>query len=173
MKARRATSADARELVRLRQVMFTSLGSAPSDDTWTRKCLGAFAGRLEHDPSFAAFVIGVPGSGPLLSCAVGEYTRRLPGPRSTAANVGHVHSVITDPSHRRNGHGRACLIALLEWLTEHDCSHVQLRASVEGHALYEQLGFSAVNDVHMVWVAPTAQPRAGSESGHRAEPGAG
>ncbi|MFD8334303.1 GNAT family N-acetyltransferase [Streptomyces solisilvae] len=156
MRARRATSADARELVRLRHVMFTSLGPTPSDDRWMRRCLGAFAERLAHDPSFAAFVIGVPGSGPLLSCAVGEYTRRLPSPRSTAANLGHVHSVITNPTHRRNGHGRACLIALLQWLAEHDCSHVQLRASAEGHALYEQLGFNTVDDAHMVWMPPTA-----------------
>ncbi|NUH43506.1 hypothetical protein HUF15_43600 [Streptomyces samsunensis] len=113
MKARRATSVDARELVRLRHVMFTSLGPTPSDETWLRRCQGAFAERLEHDPSFAAFVIGVPSSGPLLS-------------------------------------------ALLQWLAEHDCSHVQLRASAEGHALYEQLGFNTVDDAHMVWMPPTA-----------------
>ncbi|WP_159033443.1 hypothetical protein [Streptomyces malaysiensis] len=39
---------------------------------------------------------------------------------------------------------------------EHDCSHVQLRASAEGHALYEQLGFNTVDDAHMVWMPPTA-----------------
>ncbi|MEU1943115.1 GNAT family N-acetyltransferase [Streptomyces sp. NPDC020125] len=128
----------------------------PSSTEWPREGSACHQHRRKHDPSFAAFVIGVPGSGPLLSCAVGEYTRRLPSPRSTAANVGHVHSVITDPSHRRRGHGRACLIALLQWLAEHDCSHVQLRASAEGHALYEQLGFNTVNDVHMVWMTPTA-----------------
>lgn len=149
MRPRFATRADAQELVRLRDVMFNALGPT-SEDAWQNACVDAFAERLAHDPSFAAFVIG-DSTDRLLSCAVGEYARRLPSPRSTAPHIGHVHAVVTDTSQRRRGHGSACLTALMRWLAERECSHVQLRASQEGHGLYARLGFEVVEDIHMVW----------------------
>ncbi|WP_431774846.1 GNAT family N-acetyltransferase [Streptomyces cucumeris] len=147
MKPRRATSADAQELVRLRNLMFEAL-SPPSDIDWQSRCVEAFADRLKHDSALAAFVMG-DGRHRLFACAVGEYAKRLPSPGSVAPHIGHVHSVVTEPSHRHRGLGSACLTALMRWLAEHDCSHVQLRASPEGQGLYSRLGFQVVTDVQM------------------------
>ncbi|MER7790920.1 GNAT family N-acetyltransferase [Streptomyces sp. NPDC097640] len=149
MNPRRATGDDAPELARLRRVMFAALGPVPHGP-WFQKSAAAFADRLEYDPAFAAFVID-DGAGRLLSCAIGTYTPLLPSPRTRAANIGHVLSVATDPGHRSHGHARACIVAVMGWLAERDCGHVQLRASPEGQSLYAGLGFTITNDVFMIW----------------------
>jgi GNAT superfamily N-acetyltransferase len=152
---RRARADDAPELVRLRRVMFAALGPV-SEGPWVEQCTDIFAHRLTDDPTMAAYVID-DGTGRLLSCAVGEYERRLPGPRSSAGHVGHVRSVVTDPAHRRKGCARACVAALLDWLAGQDCSQVQLRASAEGQHVYAGLGFEVMPDVFMSW-RPAACP---------------
>ncbi|MES4908224.1 MULTISPECIES: GNAT family N-acetyltransferase [unclassified Streptomyces] len=149
MNPRRATGDDAPELARLRGVMFASLGPVP-DGPWFQESAAAFADRLEYDPAFAAFVID-DGAGRLLSCAIGVYTPLLPSPRARAANIGHILSVATDLEHRSRGHARACVAAVMGWLAERDCGHIQLRASSEGQSLYVGLGFEIVNDVFMIW----------------------
>lgn len=147
---RRATSADAAELARLRTVMFDALGNR-TDPTWTDQCAGALARVLDDEPSVAAYVID-DGTGRLLSIAVGHYAPRLlPSVRTSAACVGEVLSVTTDLGHRRRGYARACVAALLTWLTAHDISHVTLRASPEGQRLYAGLGFAPMPDVFMSW----------------------
>ncbi|SFC18434.1 GNAT family N-acetyltransferase [Streptomyces aidingensis] len=151
MTIRRAVPEDTEELLRLRRTMFTALGPIPAaPPDWEQACTKAFRDRLTTDPAFAAWVADT-GTGRLLSCAIGTYAPRLPSPRSTAPHLGTVQAVVTDPAHRRKGHARACLTALLHWLTTQNCSHVELRASDQGAKLYTALGFSQSGDALMTW----------------------
>jgi ribosomal protein S18 acetylase RimI-like enzyme len=168
MNPRRATPADAQELVNLRRIMFAALGPVP-DGPWIAECQTAFTERLAHDPGFAAYVVDHPTGKGLVSFALGTYTPRIPGPRSDAAHTGHVHAVATHADHRRQGHARACVAALMEWLAAHDCAHVDLRSSQEGQGLYAGLGFQVVPDIHMSWRSPYGFRRACVERRRRVE----
>jgi GNAT superfamily N-acetyltransferase len=157
MTVRRATADDAAELVALRRVMFAAL--VPDDDgEWTTLCEVVLRERLASDTAFTAYVVDDPDqAGRLLSCALGSYAPRLPSPGSNAAHVGRVLAVSTRPGHRRRGYARACVAALMGWLTAHGCAHVDSRSSADGQALYAGLGFQPVPDVHMSWRPGTGE----------------
>ena len=151
---RRAGVADAAELLRLRQLMWTSLdGAAPEPGPWQQDSMDMLVRRLtEPRPSLAAFVVPEPGSnGALVSCAMGAIEHWLPGPRNPSGMVGHVHSVSTDPRHRRRGYSRACMSAMLGWFREQGVTSVTLNASRQGEPLYASLGFVRGSDPTM-WI---------------------
>ncbi len=58
-------------------------------------------------------------------------------------------NVVTDPDHRRCGYSRACMVALLNWYRRRGVTRVELRASVDGAPLYQELGFVAVTSPTM------------------------
>ncbi|MDA0634225.1 GNAT family N-acetyltransferase [Nonomuraea sp. MCN248] len=148
--ARRATAADAAELVRLREVLLASMsGSAPPDDGWRETAEERLRARLdEPEPRLLAFVVDAPGGG-LAACATGTVEERLGGPGNRKGMVGYVFNVATHPEHRRRGYSRACVTALVEWYREHGVATVDLRTSAEGEPLYSSLGFVRTPDPAM------------------------
>ncbi len=54
---------------------------------------------------------------------------------------GYVTSVYVAPEHRRHGHGRALMEAIIVWGREHGLQRLELRSSDDGRALYEAVGF--------------------------------
>ncbi|MFG1947133.1 GNAT family N-acetyltransferase [Nonomuraea sp. NPDC048826] len=148
--ARRATPADADELVRLRAVLLASMaGHEPPDDGWRETAGKRLRARLgEPEPRLLAFVVDAPGGG-LAACATGTVEERLGGPGNPEGMVGYVFNVATHPEHRRRGYSRACVTALVEWYREHDVRTVDLRSSAEGEPLYASLGFVRTSDPAM------------------------
>jgi ribosomal protein S18 acetylase RimI-like enzyme len=141
--ARQATAADAVELTRLRAVMIETFGSI-SDDSWRPLCISTFEKALS-DPEgpLQAFVTDAPGeAGVLASCAAGVITTRLPSPRNPQGRTGYILSVATDPRHRRRGHARASVSALLDWFHRCGIHQIDLNASEYAESLYRGLGFT-------------------------------
>jgi ribosomal protein S18 acetylase RimI-like enzyme len=141
--ARRAGPADARALVRLRALMLHEMGAATGgeDAPWRAAAEAWFAARLADREAFAAFVVDDPDLGPM-SCAVGLCDLRAPGPASLSGLRGHVFNVATDPRHRRRGHARACVSALMGWFRDETAAEeVDLNATGPGSGLYRSLGF--------------------------------
>lgn len=146
--ARRATVDDAAALARLRAVLFDSMARSgdrqaatwrPGAETWFRRHVAQAA-------RFAAFVVDDAVLGPV-SAACGICDDRPPGPGVLGTVRGHVFSVATDPRHRRRGHARACVTALLTWFRlDTAVAVVELKASAQGSALYAELGFRATTD---------------------------
>ncbi|MGW1980045.1 GNAT family N-acetyltransferase [Streptomyces sp. NPDC001889] len=159
--ARRATPADAGELIRLRKVMLDSHTGVDPDISWQRHGIADLRARLGDPASgLAAYVVGRPGGG-LASGAIGMIDHRLPGPGNPLGLHGHVFSVATDPDMRRRGHSRACMEGLLGWFRERGAAKVELRASADAVALYASLGFVAVPDPSMrltLETAPSGSP---------------
>ncbi|WFE41487.1 GNAT family N-acetyltransferase [Micromonospora sp. WMMD998] len=160
-EARRATSADAEELVRLRGLMLAAMSDAPTaPGRWqdvARDNLRAWL--AEPDPWLAAFVVDAPeGSAPegsaLAACAVGTVERRLGGPDDPTGLVGYVFNVSTDPGYRRRGHSRACVTALLAWFRRRGVHRVDLRATAAGRPLYRALGFRETVEPAMRLILP-------------------
>ncbi|MEU7835208.1 MULTISPECIES: GNAT family N-acetyltransferase [unclassified Nonomuraea] len=154
-EARRATAADAAELVRLRGVLMTQLaGHRSADGGWKATAEVMLRERLaEPDPTLVAFVVDRPDlvgrAGLLAACAVGTVECRLPGPGNPSGEVGYVFNVVTDPAHRRRGYSRRCMAALLDWYRDRGIRTIDLRASSEGEPLYRSLGFALSRDPAM------------------------
>jgi GNAT superfamily N-acetyltransferase len=158
-EARRATAADAGELVRLRAVLLAHMsGQDPAGDDWRRAAGELFRARLdEPDPTMAAFVVDRPDRpGTLAACAVGAVDQRLGGPGNPAGTSGYVYSVATDPDQRRRGYSRQCVTALLDWYRDRGIAAVFLRASEQGEPLYRSLGFVRTPDPTMLLRLPRA-----------------
>jgi ribosomal protein S18 acetylase RimI-like enzyme len=152
--ARRAGAGDAEELVRLRIVMLESMDGVPVPaGEWSRRAAASLRRRLPAvDAAIAAFVVDQPGRDRLAACATGVIEERLGSPGNPSGLHGYVFNVATDPEYRRRGHATACLAALLDWFTANDVAHVRLRASRDGLAVYQRLGFAVEPGPSMRWV---------------------
>lgn len=145
---RRATAEDARELLRLRQVMIDSMRGADRSTDWHAESLPTVRRRLaDPDGNFAAFVVDRPERpGALAALVAGTVDYRIGRAGNPHGAVGHVFSVATDPDARRRGYARACVDALLAWFRERGAGHVHLTASPEAEQLYESMGFRRRSD---------------------------
>jgi GNAT superfamily N-acetyltransferase len=144
IEVRRALAADAAELTRLREEMFTALhGAPPEPGQWQQDANALLRKRLpEPESTLVAFVVDDPDRpGCLASCAIGTIDGRLPGPNNPVGDAGFVLSMSTDPAHRRRGYSRACMAALVDWFGERGLTQVNLIASDDGEPLYSELGF--------------------------------
>jgi len=140
---RRADVYDAPALVRLRAVMFDAMAipAGGTDAAWRTAAEAWFRAQLEQPACFAAFVVDDPLLG-VVSAACGICDARAPGPRGLSVVRGHVFNIVTDSRHRRRGHARACLIALVAWFRlDTSAETVELSATSDGVQLYTSLGF--------------------------------
>lgn len=144
-RLRRAVPSDAAALVRLRALMFQEMGTDPGEEDaeWRGVAEAWFAERLGETRDFAAFVVEDPELGVVCNAA-GVCDRRAPGPADPGGSHGHVFNISTDTRHRRRGHARACLDALLAWFRdETECRVIDLNATGDGLELYRAFGFDA------------------------------
>ncbi|MGW7286848.1 GNAT family N-acetyltransferase [Streptomyces sp. NPDC054847] len=147
--SRRATPADAEELVRLRKVMTDSVAGPSPDVSWQPAAVATLRDRLaDPDGTLTAFVVERPGGG-LAACAVGTIEYRLGSPGNPEGTCGYVFSVATDEDMRRRGCSRACVEGLLGWFRERGVRKIDLRASEDGEPLYASLGFVRTPDPAM------------------------
>ncbi|WP_405816280.1 GNAT family N-acetyltransferase [Streptomyces sp. NBC_01390] len=148
---RRATTEDAGELLRLRQVMIDSMTGANTDPGWQSASLATVTARLaEPEGDFAAFVVDRPDrAGSLAALAVGTVEYRIGRAGNPHGRIGYVFSVATDPDARRQGYARACMEALLAWFREQDVGQIDLTASADAEPLYASLGFVRQPDPFM------------------------
>lgn len=143
-RLRRAETADAAGLVRLRAQMLADMGRSVGDDAdpWRASAGEWFADRLRRRREFAAFVVDDPVDG-VVACSAGICDFHAPGPGNLTGVRGHVFNMSTLPAHRRRGHARACLEALLEWFRDETQARViNMNATPDGIALYRSVGFA-------------------------------
>ncbi|WP_412075683.1 GNAT family N-acetyltransferase [Streptomyces xanthophaeus] len=114
---RLATPADAAEISRLRS---ENILSEPLNTFWLDRCTDQLAERLAPEGDARAYVVDAT-DGRLASCALGLVHKVLPAPNYPKGLAVRIHAVATDPDHRRRGHAKAALTALLD--------HLEARAS--------------------------------------------
>ncbi|TYK52823.1 GNAT family N-acetyltransferase [Actinomadura decatromicini] len=152
---RQATETDIAELVRLRALLFDTLGGdffnpSSAGDEWRDALARVFKEKLKDDDAQILVVDGDDGGG-LAACGIGTVEQWFPGPHSRNGRIGHVIGMVTDPAHRRRGHGRAIMQGLLAWFRERDAVRVDLYASHDGEPLYRELGFFDHPDPALCW----------------------
>lgn len=141
---RQAREYDLVELVRLQAPL-----SADLDGDWLDALAVVLRDQLTAD-DVRVLVVDAVGGG-LAACGIGTIDQRLPGPGLHNGRTGHVMGVVTDPDHRRRGHGRTVMDALLAWFREREVARVELRAPAEDEPLYRALGFADHPDAPLYW----------------------
>lgn len=152
---RRATTADAEDLTRLRGLMHLSMGAASLPDEWRLACEVSFRRRL-GEPDFVAF--GVEEAGRLVSCGVGWLEEHLPSPGQFDGRRGHIASMSTEDEWKRRGYARLVFTGLMDWFGTQGIPRVDLRATEDGRGLYESFGFRVLGGATMAWTAPGVRP---------------
>lgn len=106
---RRATTEDAEEVLRLRQVMTDALPGGDTSTAWYADSLPVLRGKPdEPDGDFAACVVDHPDRpGALAALVVGTVDYRIGKAGNPRGLAGYVFSVATDPQARRRGRARA------------------------------------------------------------------
>ncbi|NRQ35058.1 GNAT family N-acetyltransferase [Nonomuraea sp. NN258] len=142
---RPALPEDVAELVRLRALLFETLGGdffnpESAGDDWRSALATVLKEKLTQDDNTRILV--VPGHDGLAACGIGTIEQWFPGPHSRNGRIGHVIGVVTDPAYRRRGYSRAIMRGLLDWFAERDAVRVDLYASHQAEPLYRDLGFT-------------------------------
>lgn len=140
MTVRWAELGDVPELMRLRRVMWESIGNevTAADDA---ACVEVLSAGLSDGEFFAAVVDAPDGAPGVAACGVGMSARRLPGPGNPAGAFGYIQSMVTDERWRGRGFARAVLVALLDRFVADGVTRVDLHASAAGEPLYRSFGF--------------------------------
>jgi GNAT superfamily N-acetyltransferase len=119
-RVRLAVEDDVTELVRLRALLFQTLGGdffnpSSAGEGW-RDSLAAVL--KEQVTAENMRILVVDGEDGLAACGAGTIEQWLPGPHVRNGRIGHVMGMVTDPAYRRRGHGRAIMQGLLDWFRE-------------------------------------------------------
>jgi len=134
---RQATALDADALVKLRALMFDSMGT-PHNDRWQ-----AGATKWFHTACSDADVrvLVADQDGEVVACGMGSVQRSVPSP-GTPSGVGvYLGNFATLPSARGQGLARQILSELLAWAAGVGADRAELHASAMGRPIYESFGF--------------------------------
>jgi ribosomal protein S18 acetylase RimI-like enzyme len=140
--------------------MHAAMGNDPTPE-WQQRCVADFTRRLATD-TFVAFLVVQDGLE--VACGVGWLEEHLPSPFQLDPRRGHVSSMSTHPDHRRQGHARVVLRALMDWFAEREIPRVDLRATPDGLALYESEGFKVLGGATMAWTRPGVRAGMGGDA---------
>jgi len=136
--ARLATVDDIAEVVRLRRLLFESLGHI--EDDWQDNCALVSKSGLDEGWLIVAVVDDPWGSG-LAAAGSAEIQQRLPGPSNPSGRLGYIGTMATDRRWRRRGFARDILALLVSELHERGITRIELHATADASALYRSLGF--------------------------------
>ena len=140
--ARSATLDDIDELVRLRQVMFDSMGVVARDPGWVSTCAAYLREHLGGDRLRGAVVDHPDGGGGLVATGLVELQWRIPGAQNVLGRTAYVSSIATDEAFRRRGAARVVLEHLLDDVRRQGIEIVDLPATAGGEGLCRDLGFA-------------------------------
>lgn len=146
---RRATSADLDTLVAHRRLMFQDMGydDHVAMDSMSAQLRPWLLERMQSGSYHAWLVCAPDGS---IVAGTGLWLMDwIPHMIGKGLQRGNILNVYTAPEFRRRGLARELMNAALDWCHENRIDTVILHASPAGRALYEQLGFTASNEMRL------------------------
>lgn len=146
---RQATIDDIPDLVRLRRLMFESMGydNPVQLDAANRAAAAYFCDAIPRDEFYGW--LAVTPEGEIVGSGGAVIDRHPPGPSNLSGQIGYVMNVVTVPAYRRRGIARRVMQVMLRWLAEQGIQHVTLHATEMGHPLYQELGFKTGNEMRV------------------------
>jgi GNAT superfamily N-acetyltransferase len=131
---RQATVADVPDLVRLRRVMFETMGfddptQLDAADAATTAYFAAVipAGRFHGWLAATSAGVAVGSGGVVID-------QHPPGPSNLSGQIGYIMNLVTVPLYRRRGIARRIMQAMLKWLAEQGLQWVTLHTNNGGGA---------------------------------------
>jgi GNAT superfamily N-acetyltransferase len=148
LTARAATLDDVPELLRLRCVMWESMGLPVAAGGWEAQFADVVSGWLSSGTG-AAFVVDGPSG--LVACGIGSIDQRLPGSANPSGRYGYIANMVTEAEHRGQGLAGQVLRALLDWFVAQAIHTVDLHASTDGEPIYRAHGFAENRQPALRW----------------------
>ena len=140
-RVRLVTVDDVAELVRLRRLMFDSMGIDTTDTRWEDVARSTIAKEILEGRMIAAVVSNPETDRELIASGIVQFEARLPSPENAAAKKAHLSSMSTDPHWRKRGYANDVLELLISECRNRGVGVVSLYATADGRPLYERAGF--------------------------------
>ena len=142
---RPATLDDIDVLITLRLTMFRAMGF--DDDSLLERIAVTCRTYFEQHLPTAQFRAWVADTTSSVVASIGLVVHSIPpSPRNQIGQEGYLMNLVTLPGWRRQGIARALLIHVVEVLREEGIPVASLHTSADGRELYENLGFSILED---------------------------
>ena len=146
---RKATVSDVPSLVKLRRLMFESMGH---DDLELLN-----AGDLAAEKFFKQSIpnekflgwVAINPSDEVVSNIGIVIDVHPPGPNNLSGKIAYLMNLCTLAPYRRQGIARKLLEEALAWINQMDIKRVSLHAPKLGRGLYEQVGFTETNEMRL------------------------
>jgi GNAT superfamily N-acetyltransferase len=147
---RQAGVDDIPDLVRLRRLMFESMGHDDLDqlDAADRAAAAYFAETIPKG-RFRGWLAVTP-TGEVVGSGGVVIDQHPPGPNNLSGRMGYIMNVVTVSAYRRAGIARRVMQAMLHWLEKQDIQRVTLHATEMGRPLYQELGFEPGNEMRLI-----------------------
>lgn len=146
---RQATVADIADLVRLRRMMFETMGfNDPAQLDASDAATAAYFAEAIPADKFHGWLAVTP-TGEAVSSGGVVFDQHPPSPGNLSGRVGYIMNVVTVPRYRRQGVARRIMQAVLAWLAERRIERVALHTTEMGKPLYEELGFADSNGMRL------------------------
>ena len=155
---RQATVDDIPDLVRLRRIMFESMGYTDHAQLQAAdEAAAAYFGATIPVNEFCGW-LAFNADGQAVGSGGAVIDRHPPGPSNLSGQSGYIMNVSTDPLYRRHGIARRIMQTILGWLAEQSVTKVTLHTTEAGRPLYEQLGFVDSNEMYLQTQVPRTSP---------------
>lgn len=146
---RQATVSDIPDLVRLRRVMFESMGfDDPAQLDAADAAAAAYFAKAVPVEEFYGW-LAVTSTDVAVGSGGVVIDQHPPGPSNLSGQIGYIMNLVTIPSHRCRGIARRIMQAMLKRLAEQNIRRVTLHATEEGQPLYQELGFVDSNEMRL------------------------
>ncbi|MCU1375644.1 MAG: acetyltransferase [Actinomycetia bacterium] len=148
---RPAIADDLPELIRLREVMWTSMGMPLAEDGWREQFADVVGGWLRAGAAVAVVVEDPDAPGRLVACGIGSIDQHLPGSSNPTGRYGYIANMVTEEAYRGRGLAGQVLRQLLEWFQAQGVRTVDLHASAQGEPIYRAAGFTENGQPALRW----------------------
>lgn len=146
---RKAKISDIEDLVRLRRVMFESMGFDNQDqlNSADKAAKSYFKHSIEKNEFYGW--LAVSGKDEIIGTGGLVIDQHPPGPANLSGKIGYIMNLVTDPKYRRKGIARKIMLSMLNWLRETDITLSSLHASKDGKSLYDEIGYLETNEMRL------------------------
>jgi GNAT superfamily N-acetyltransferase len=146
---REATIQDIPDLVRLRRMMFESMGFDDSAQMSTADAAAyTYFAQAMPAKQFYGWLAVTP-TGEAVGSGGVVFDQHPPGPTNLSGRTGYIMNLVTDPRYRRRGIARQMMQTMIKWLAEQGIQRVTLHATDVGRPLYNELGFVDSNEMRL------------------------
>ena len=147
---KKATVEDVHEIVKLRRIMFESMGYTnknqleKADISAERYFYESFQNKSFHG------WVAKTAAGNIISTVGAVIDQHPPGPSNLSGKIAYIMNLCTIHEYRRQGIACELMKTAIEWIKQNDLSVISLHSTDMGRKLYEQLGFTNTNEMRLI-----------------------